>query len=212
MQAAVPFHPTWLFLPSVIGLLKCSVCILSLLRPSREGRCRHAHPWPVRDPTPEVTKASSYLALRFVRKRAKEYVSVIPGASFLVDEAFDFVDKLVEDHAPEASAIVQKLYEEMQTVVQNASAKADLATALHILDVLRIALGDLQALGFKAGGKALGPLLEASPAALESLGKTVESLQAFAATHGPKAKSVFEDTQSMVCKDRSHNDLRHCVN
>lgn len=102
-------------------------------------------------------------ALVYLRKVAKTYVTPLPGAEVLVDEAFDSVDHIVETHDEEANLILTKAYQEIRDAIRLNGDQRSVTTAIQVMGVLKRRLSELQALGTKVGGDTLGPLWERFP-------------------------------------------------
>jgi len=142
------------------------------------------------------SKTSSSAALAYLRKAAKSYVAIVPGAGFFVDAAFDSVDEVFEAHQEEASAITQRAYDEVRAITRQND--DSLETAVKVTDVLKKYLVDLHELGLKAGGSVINPMWEKYPAAKEKLDGAFDELRRLAEQGGPGAKRMFDDTQQQV--------------
>ncbi|KAG6862329.1 hypothetical protein C0995_016027 [Termitomyces sp. Mi166 len=77
--------------------------------------------------------------IELLRKTAKAYVAVVPGAEVLVDTAFDSLEGVIKQHREEVDRIAAKALEEIQKLVENGM--NGIQTALAVLDILRIRLG-----------------------------------------------------------------------
>lgn len=145
-----------------------------------------------------LDKKNSNKALLYLRKVAKSYVAIVPGADMFVDQAFDSVDEIVDAHAEEATAITNSAYAEIQDIMKNGGEEQSLAKAIRVMDVLKRRLGEIQALGVKVGGDTLGPLLEKFPEVRGKIGAELEELQNLAKDRGPDARRIWSDTQQQV--------------
>jgi hypothetical protein len=134
--------------------------------------------------------------LAYLRKAAKSYVAIVPGAGFFVDSAFDSVDEVFDAHQEEANAITQRAYDEVRAITRQND--DSLETAVKVTDVLKKYLVDLHGLGMKAGGSVINPMWEKYPAAKEKLDGAFDELRRLAEQGGPGAKRIFDDTQQQV--------------
>jgi hypothetical protein len=143
-------------------------------------------------------RGNSNKALIYLRKVAKSYVTILPGADSFVDQAFDSVDEIVDAHAEEVNAITNTAYKEIQEILKQGGEEQNLAKAIKVMDVLRRRLGEIQALGVKAGGDALGPVWKKFPDVKGKIGAELEELQTLAKKQGPDAKKILNDAQQQV--------------
>jgi hypothetical protein len=142
------------------------------------------------------SKTSSNAALAYLRRAAKSYCAIVPGAGIFVDAAFDSVDEVFEAHQEEASAITQRAYDEIRSITKQND--DSLETAVKVTDVLKKFLVDLHGLGMKAGGSVINPTLEKYPAAKKKLDGAFDELRRLAEQGGPGAKRIFDDAQQQV--------------
>ncbi|KAG5722997.1 hypothetical protein E4T56_gene16682 [Termitomyces sp. T112] len=92
-----------------------------------------------------------------LRKTVKAYVAVVPGAEILIDTAFDSLGDIVGQHREEVDLIVTKALEEVQRLARNGT--DGIQTALAMMDILKVHLSEIQALGAKTRNT-VEPLLE----------------------------------------------------
>ncbi|KAF9467291.1 hypothetical protein BDZ94DRAFT_1305381 [Collybia nuda] len=145
-----------------------------------------------------IDKKNSNKALIYLRKVAKSYVAVLPGADIIVDQAFDSVDEIVDAHAEEATAIANSAYAEIQEIVKNGDSEGSPGKALKVMYVLRRRLGEIKALGVKVGGEALDPLWDKFPEVGGKIGTELEELQKLMRDRGPDSKKILGDAQQQV--------------
>jgi len=142
------------------------------------------------------SKASSNVALAYLRKSAQSYVASVPGAGLLVDSAFDWVDEAYDAHQEEASVITQRAYDEIQSIVRNGGNSQQIG--VKVAEALRKYLVDLHALCMKAGGIAISPMWDKYSAAKEKLDGAFDEMERLAAQGGPNIKRIFDDAQQQV--------------
>lgn len=136
-------------------------------------------------------------ALTYLRNVAKSYAAVVPGTGFLLDRAFDSIDEIVETHRPEATAIILKAYAEIRDI-QSATAADPLEISVKIIDVLRFRLGQLTALGGKAGADLFAPLLDKYPEASAAVQAGFDELAQLAKRSGLKGQQLASETRAQV--------------
>lgn len=138
--------------------------------------------------------------MAYLRRTAKSYTAIVPGAGSYVDAAFDSVDEVFDAHQEEAGAITQRTYDEIQAITRQGD--DSLQTAVKVTSVLKRYLIDLHGLGMKAGGNAMSPMWEKYPAAKEKLDGAFDELRRLKEQGGPEAKRMFDDAQQQVCVSR----------
>jgi hypothetical protein len=141
-------------------------------------------------------RTSSNVAFAYLRKAAKSYVAIVPGAESYVDSMFDSVDEVFDAHQEEASVITQRAYDEIQTITRQNN--DSLQTAVDVMGVLKKYLIDLHGLGMKAGENVLSPMWDRYPAAKEKLDGAFDELRRRAENGGPAARRIFDETQQQV--------------
>jgi hypothetical protein len=141
-------------------------------------------------------KASTNVALAYLRKAAKSYMAVVPGAALYVDSAFDSLDEIFEAHEVEASIITQRAFNEIQAITRKGG--DSLQTAGEVAAVLKKYLIDLHGLGTKAGGDVVNAMGQKYPGAKEKLDGAFDELKRLADQGGPAAQRVFNDAQLQV--------------
>jgi hypothetical protein len=100
--------------------------------------------------------------LLVLRDLTKLYVAPIPGASGLVDLAFNEIEKVVDAHKDEARAILITTFNEVKAAVK-ARGEDSKGAGWDILAILRDRLGQIQALASAASQDKIGPLFERIP-------------------------------------------------
>ncbi|KZP34266.1 hypothetical protein FIBSPDRAFT_1035342 [Athelia psychrophila] len=153
-------------------------------------------------------KASSNIALAYLRSAAKSYAGLVPGAGAFVDAAFNSVDEVFDAHQEEASLITQRAYDELQIVIHPSDASnADdkLEIAFRVISILKVYLLELHNLGTKVGGTALAPMWEKYPGAKEKVEGAFGEMKRLAESSGPGATKVLADTQRQVKGILSNN-------
>ncbi|KAG6920100.1 hypothetical protein DXG01_010168 [Tephrocybe rancida] len=123
--------------------------------------------------------------LELLRKTAKAYLAVIPGAEIFVDTAFDSLGDVLEKHGPEVERIAAKALDEIRKIAGDT--ENGLQAALKIMEVLRVRLVEIQALTKKIGDD-LAPVAERAP----------EEIQLLAERLGPEAKRVVDERMAQV--------------
>ena len=136
-------------------------------------------------------------ALNYLRTFAHSNVSIIPGARPHVDAVFNTLDSLQDKHGDDVNRIVGEGYEEVRTVISEASG-LDAAVAVKILEVLRRRSAELEELGRRAGKDAFGELNEKYPQLAEKLGSGYEEFKRLSKSVGPDAKKLFDETSKEV--------------
>ncbi|TFY50651.1 hypothetical protein EVJ58_g10953 [Rhodofomes roseus] len=108
--------------------------------------------------------------IEFLRKTAKTYVGVIPGASSYVDSTFDALGELHATHGEEVEKILQQGYDEIRQILQDGKSGADMQTGLKVMEVLQRSSSQLEEVGKRAGQDAFQKLGERYPELKEKLG------------------------------------------
>ncbi|KAJ4498374.1 hypothetical protein C8R41DRAFT_864842 [Lentinula lateritia] len=108
----------------------------------------------------EQTKQSivkhSNEALDYLRQLMKSSVAVVPGSGMAVDILFDSVGQIFEEHREEASAILAKAQEEVESIIKQ---KDQLTNAQQAAQVMAVVGKHMNEIG-RLGAKASGPLLQ----------------------------------------------------
>lgn len=102
-------------------------------------------------------------ALNYLRQLAKSYVAVIPGSGLVLDRLFNSVDRIVEEHREEASDILAKAQEEIDSTLKKKDELTNTELASRILTILGKRLSEIGELGAKAGGPFLQPVKDRLP-------------------------------------------------
>ncbi|KIP08392.1 hypothetical protein PHLGIDRAFT_127017 [Phlebiopsis gigantea 11061_1 CR5-6] len=152
--------------------------------------------------------------LDFLRTVTKQYAGVVPGASKYVDETFDAIDHLRDTHGEEFERILQETYDDVTHVLEEVKDKGvqgmDAATAGKLTNVVTKRLSELNELGKKVGGDALGKLEQSYPQIANTLGTSWSELKGLAERSGPEAKKMVDDTvtqlQDIMSKSKSMPD------
>ena len=114
-----------------------------------------------------------------------------------VDAVFNTLDSLQDKHGDDVNRIVGEGYEEVRTVISEASG-LDAAVAVKVLEVLRRRSAELEELGRRAGKDAFGELSEKYPQLSEKLGSGYEEFKRLSKSVGPDAKKLFDETSKEV--------------
>ncbi|KAH9832258.1 uncharacterized protein C8Q71DRAFT_268795 [Rhodofomes roseus] len=138
--------------------------------------------------------------IEFLRKTAKTYVGVIPGASSYVDSTFDALGELHATHGEEVEKILQQGYDEIRQILQDGKSGADMQTGLKVMEVLQRSSSQLEEVGKRAGQDAFQKLGERYPELKEKLGGKYDELRKAAEKNGPEAKRIYEETTKQIGK------------
>lgn len=149
-----------------------------------------------------------------MRSVAKSSVGVIPGVSSYVDSSFDALEELHETHGPEFEKVLQAAYDDVRSILKDASNQDSLdpSTAAKLVGVLRKRVGELNALGQKAGGDAFGKFEKQYPGVAQTLGGAYSDLRALAARGGPEAKKLMDESTKEMQDILSQKDVPDAMN
>jgi hypothetical protein len=132
----------------------------------------------------------------------KSYAGVIPGVSSYVDETFDAIDQLHDNHREEFDKVLQETYNDVSDVLKDVKDKGlqgmDAATANKLMSVISKRVSQFNELGKKVGGDAFKKFEQKYPQVTGTLGSSYEELKSFAEQSGPEAKKLVSDTVSQI--------------
>ncbi|KJA27659.1 hypothetical protein HYPSUDRAFT_197842 [Hypholoma sublateritium FD-334 SS-4] len=103
------------------------------------------------DTRTELGKKAPSHVLSHLRQACKAYLAHLPGSGLLIDRGFDALDDVVDAHADEANAIIGAAAADVLVVVQRDGNECGTGAVVDVVRIMRRLLGDLQALGAKAG-------------------------------------------------------------
>lgn len=151
-------------------------------------------------------------ALDWVKQTAKSYGAFIPGASAVIDRAFQEVDKLQETHGGQVEGIMQNAYRDLAQVSKDG---INIQSAHEAYKVIQKYIDQLQSLASDAGSH----LLKAHPELKESVGGQMDDLKNLSQQYGPegkkKAEELYGKIQEMAKKGLSKDsisDIKKLVN
>lgn len=144
--------------------------------------------------TPEPNEA-----LKWLRQAATYYAGFIPGASGVVNSAFDDIDKVHEKHRDEVDQIVGEAYKELKGL---SNKDLNIATAQEAYDILQ---KHVKRIG-ELAGDAAQDILENHPELKKQVGGSLDQLKNMGDKLGPEAKKQVDETWSQI-KDITKNGL-----
>ena len=148
----------------------------------------------------EGASKHSNAAIEFLRKTAKSYVGIIPGASPLVDSVFDTLDEVHDKHREEVDQIVSKGYDEVQEAIKDGEGTTSLQTGMKVMGVVKKIGTELTKVGKKAGQNTFSSLRDRHPAIAEHLETKYQGLREMAEKSGPEGARIFEETMQQACQ------------
>ncbi|KAK4994394.1 hypothetical protein LTR66_005563 [Elasticomyces elasticus] len=143
----------------------------------------------VKESIPEAPEPSE--ALKWLRQTANSYAVFIPGASSLINKAFDDVDAIHRKHGQEVDDIVKNAYGEIKEITKK---------GLN-LDTAQEAWQALQKYGqqiAELAGDAAEDILNNHPQLKEKVGGRIDQLKSMGEQYGPEAKKQVEETWSQI--------------
>ena len=140
--------------------------------------------------------------LDFLRTVTKQYAAILPGASKYVDETFDAIDHLHDTHGEEFERVLQATYDDVTDVLKEVKDKGlqgmDAATAGKLMNIVTKRVSEMNELGKKVGGDAVGKLEQRFPQVASTLGASWGELKGLAERSGPEAKKLVDDTVKQI--------------
>jgi hypothetical protein len=96
-------------------------------------------------------------------------------------------------------SIVIGTLQEIKTVTSEDGSLKDAKTAWKVLDIVKRRMGQLSDVGKRAGGDALGPLMDRYPEVREKIGGSYEQMRILGQlSKGEDAKLMFDETSRQV--------------
>lgn len=139
-----------------------------------------------KESTPEPNEALDWL-----RSTAQSYAKFIPGASGIVNSAFDDLDAVRNKHGKEVDQIVREAYDELREISKNGMSASSATKAWEALQRQLKRIGDL-------AGDAVFDIVDNHPRLKEKVGGNMDSLKEMGEKYGPEAKKQVEETWEEV--------------
>ncbi|KAJ3911170.1 hypothetical protein F5877DRAFT_86365 [Lentinula edodes] len=102
-------------------------------------------------------------ALDYLQQLMKFSVAVVPGSGIAVDILFDSVGQIFEEHREEASAILAKAQEEVESIIKQKNQLMNAQQAAQVMAVVGKHMNEIGRLGAKASGPLLQPVIARLP-------------------------------------------------
>jgi len=130
-------------------------------------------------------------ALKWLRQVSTYYAGFVPGASGMVDTAFNDLDTIHEKHRDEADKIIQDAYNELKQVSNQGLTFAAASQAWEILQKHLAKLGEL-------AGDATEDILNNHPELKKKVGGNLDQLKKMGEQYGPEAKKQVDETWDQI--------------
>jgi hypothetical protein len=144
----------------------------------------------------ELGKAHSIEALKYLRQAAKSYVSYYPGASYIVDIAFDGLDGIVATHRAEVNDIIIRGQNSIRKIIERDGNKHDPSSVFEVLSIIQRMLIEIKNVAQKAGAP-IAEILELERRVNE-LGGNTAALFAGVVSKTPEIQAKFGEYAEYV--------------